>query len=251
MSKRPNPSENLLRALPTKWAVALVVVLIVYVLAQPWLNRQFGWNLPSLNPTAEHAQVDHAQADDALGKDSGKRSVEPTLPKEDPIPTAEKRDRGQQASETRSSDTGANESSPSGPKVDSGSKKYGLLTDLGRKRYQSPAGLIYGPGSEEGHRLQHLERHLADQPNRPGKHGVFDGDMAAAIRWIDDAYQRSMRNAKGTSQRQEAGRTVIEANFDKPIGYIGGRDGKRASNPPARRLRLIVEDQEVITAFPF
>ena len=46
-------------------------------------------------------------------------------------------------------------------------------------------------------------------------------------------------------------RTVIEADFDTPIGYIGGRDGKRDNHLPARRLRLVVDDTDVITAFPF
>ncbi len=135
---------------------------------------------------------------------------------------------------------------------DEGTKKFGFLVDLGRNRFRSPAGLVYGPGSEEGHRLKHIEKHLKDQEDRPGSHGVFDGDMAAVVRWIDDAYQRAEKKAKGTTKRLEDERTVIEANFEKPIGYVGGRDGKRKGHPPAKRLRLVVDDRKnVITAFPF
>ena len=77
--------------------------------------------------------------------------------------------------------------------------------------------------------------------------------MASAIRWIDEAYERSQRKAKGTIMTKEDGnRTKIEATFEKPIGFIGGRDGKRSSNPPARKLRLILDERNnVITAFPF
>jgi hypothetical protein len=75
--------------------------------------------------------------------------------------------------------------------------------------------------------------------------------MPDVIRWIDDAYQRANNKAKETSMREEDGRTVIEASFDKPIGYIGGRDGRRDNNPPAKRLRLVVDGKNVITAFPF
>ncbi len=126
-----------------------------------------------------------------------------------------------------------------------------MLKDAGREVYVSPAGLRYTRGSEEGHRLKHIEKHLKDQPDRPGKHGVFDGDMAQVLRWIDDAYSRSKQGAKGVRKRDEDGRTVIEAPFAKPIGFIGGRDGKRTNNPEAKKLRLVVEEDRVITAFPF
>ena len=70
---------------------------------------------------------------------------------------------------------------------------HGLLQEFSKDQFLSPAGLIYGPGSAEGHRLDHLRRHLTDQPTRPGKHGVFDGNMQGALQTIDDAYQRAMK----------------------------------------------------------
>lgn len=129
--------------------------------------------------------------------------------------------------------------------------KFGLLKSVGNEVYLSPAGLRYTRGSEEGHRLKHVERHLSDIPDRPGKHGVFDGDMPQVLRWIDDAYTRGKQGAKGVRKQQEDDRTVYEVPFAKPIGYIGGRDGKRARNPEAKKLRLVVEGDRVITAFPF
>lgn len=129
--------------------------------------------------------------------------------------------------------------------------RFGILQEVGGDRYLSPSGLQYGPGSEEGHRLKHLERHLEDMPNRPGKHGVFDGDMEQVLKWIDDAYARGKQGAKGVRASQEDGRTVYEVPFNKPIGYIGGRDGGRMRNPPAKQMRLVVQGKSFITAFPF
>jgi hypothetical protein len=128
---------------------------------------------------------------------------------------------------------------------------YGILRETAADDYLSPAGLRYTRGSAEGHRLKHIERHLVDDPGRPGKHGVFDGDMPQVIRWIDEAYGLAKRGARGTRKSEEDGRIVYEASFSKPIGYVGGRDGRRDNNPDARRLRLVVEGNKVITAFPF
>lgn len=308
MNKRPNPAENFLRMLPAKYAILVVGLLIGYFLLQPWLNRQFGWRLPSLaqgtqqeatEPKSSEPELAEPQGSEAKGKEAkgketqgketkGKETkltepahsepklgepklaepktskpVAPASQASESSSTVAKRPEKQakppeeqvKESTTKEAPSSKTDSTTTPPTKTStqedANKKFGLLTDLGRNRFQSPAGLIYGPGSEEGHRLKHVERHLEDQPDRPGKHGVFDGDMAAAIRLIDDAYQRASRKAKGTTLRDEDGRTVVEANFDKPIGFIGGRDGKRSGNPPARRLRLVIADKNVITAFPF
>ncbi len=246
------PYENLLRSIPTKWAIALIAALIGYALLQPVLNARLGWSLPSLTSLAGEEEPKQASK-----KTSSKDPSD--LPKKSTESNSKTTTSSPENAETKANDKKANDkkigeksSTAKKPSEKAATdKKYGLLESIGRDRYQSPAGLVYGPGSEEGHRLKHVERHLEDQPNRPGKHGVFDGDMAAVIRWIDDAYQRAERGAKGVSKREEEGRTVIEASFDKPIGYIGGRDGKRAGNPSAKRLRLVVDERQVITAFPF
>lgn len=128
---------------------------------------------------------------------------------------------------------------------------YGILKETSRDRYVSVEGLQYNPGSSEGHRLKHLERHLNDIPDRPGKHGVFDGEMKDVLKIIDDAYARGKRGAKGVRKTEEENRTVYEVPFSQPIGYVGGRDGQRMGHPPAKRLRLVVEGTKFITAFPF
>jgi hypothetical protein len=224
--------------LPIKWAIALVVALIVYAIAQPMLNRQFGWNLPSLNSLSDPNSPSVAK------NETDKPQREPDKPS-----TAA----SDAPKQEKPSSTLPKQTTPDRPKESTGKSASlsDFLEEVSRDRFRSPAGLIYGPGSEEGHRLKHIQKHLKDQPNRDGKHGVFEADMAQVVRWIDDAYTRASRKAKGTSMRNENGRTVFEATFDQPIGYIGGSEGKRKKNPPSRRLRVVVDEKNVITAFPF
>jgi hypothetical protein len=176
---------------------------------------------------------------------SAKGSSKPTEPKPtEPKPSEPK------PSEPKPSEPKPSEPKPAKPEAAS-ELLHGLLKNAGREVYLSPAGLRYTRGSEEGHRLKHIEKHLKDIPDRPGKHGVFDGDMAQVLRWIDDAYTRGKQGAKGVRKREDDGRTIYEVPFTKPIGFIGGRDGKRDNHPDAKRLRLVVDGDQVITAFPF
>ena len=292
-------TQQTLRQLPVKWAVALLALIVVYALAQPALNSRLGWNLPSLarlmgepepkKPVADQkpSATKSANSSTAANDDSsssGNQTDEPTPDanaSEQESPASA--DRSQQntkpadasrantvqpksatntstktASKSQSNPPATNQpSAPTKPKATdkappSDSKLlYGILKEVGRDRYVSIEGLQYNPGSEEGHRLKHLERHLKDMPDRPGKHGVFDGEMKDALKWIDDAYARGKRGAKGVRKSEEDNRTIYEVPFTQPIGYIGGRDGKRDGHPPARRIRLVVEGSKFITAFPF
>ena len=139
----------------------------------------------------------------------------------------------------------------SGSAGDGSTLHYGLLRQTAPEEYLSPAGVRYSPGSAEGHRLAHLQRHLQDAPDRPGKHGVFAGDLPQVLQWIDEAYLMAQRKAAGSELRREQQRTIYEATFAQPIGFVGGRDGARDRHPKAYRLRLVLEDEQFITAFPF
>jgi len=245
--KRPASAVST-RSLPTRWAVGIVVVLIAYGLLQPVLNQQLGWQLPSL---ASLQQPENRQSTTRPVPPSSAASPADSsadlLPSESQPESAALPPATAPASER---DT----SKPSGESTGASSRTsllYGILRETAADDYLSPAGLRYTRGSAEGHRLQHIERHLVDDPSRPGKHGVFDGDMPQVIRWIDEAYELAKRGARGTKKSEEDGRVVYEASFSKPIGYVGGRDGRRDNNPDARRLRLVVDGNKVITAFPF
>ena len=75
--------------------------------------------------------------------------------------------------------------------------------------------------------------------------------MPQVLQWLDQAYERGKRGEAGTKKTIDDRRTIYEVRFDQAIGYVGRRDGKRSGNPAAKQIRLVVEDNRVITAFPF
>lgn len=234
---------NVLRLLPAKWLIGLLVAVVLYFFLQPRLNQWFGWNLPSIAAMAGN------EAPKPTKKPAESKSIEP---KPAASKTTESKVTESKVTENKSTESKSTPSSRSsaGPKQSDEDYKFRILKTIGRDRYESPAGLIYAPGSEEGHRLAHIARHLEDQPDRPGSHGVFDGDMASFLIAIDDAYKRARGHAKGTKSRVEDGMTIIEAPFDQTIGYLGGSEGARKKNPKLRKMRLVVRDRNLITAFP-
>jgi hypothetical protein len=125
----------------------------------------------------------------------------------------------------------------------------GGLIEVGKRTYRSPAGLVYAPGSEQGHRYNHVMRHAHDDAQRP-VHGVFDGTPDEILTVIDEAFQLAKKGGKNVSTERDGGRTIYLVDLGRRIGYIGGKAGKRQKNPAARHLRLVVEGQKVITAFP-
>ncbi len=124
------------------------------------------------------------------------------------------------------------------------------LTVESEQWYRSTEGLRYGPGSRHGHRLTHLMTHLADDPNRPGPHGVFEvADQGELVRLLDRAYRQAREGTK-TEVKRDRQRTIYTVDMGRPIGYVGGQTGQRLGKPAARRIRLVLEDDRVITAFP-
>ena len=257
--------------LPVKWAVAVVCLLILYALVQPLANSRLGWKLPSLAVLLGEAEPDSTQTaskdrsspqskapkresqessgEDGVEGDSRENpSVEPQKPPRKQVGTEPAKRTEPARTEPAVAD---DDVPPKSAATEDADLRYGMLREVSRDRYLSPAGLQYGPGSEEGHRLKHLERHLADMPDRPGKHGVFEGDMAQVLKWIDEAYVRGKQGAKGVRSSEEDGRTVYEVPFSKAIGYVGGRDGGKMRHPPAKQIRLVVQGKSFITAFPF
>jgi len=122
----------------------------------------------------------------------------------------------------------------------------------GRGTYVSPVGLRYTRGSQQGHRLKHLMAHAEDDPDRPGQHGVFDSDdILEIVALVDTAYESASGGGPDTKTKHEDGRTIYEVNLGRRIGYIGGTSGNRRNHPAANYLRLVIDGDRVITAFPF
>jgi len=212
--------ENRSKKPRTLGGLVLVALMAVYAVAQPALNERFGWRLPGL-PQAEEGAEELPVAEIATQE----RTPASTPPAQSQARVPE----------------GQSDSAPT--------LLYGLLSDQGGKRYLSPAGLLYVPGSQEGHRLRHVERHVTDDPTRPGSHGVFDGGMPGALAIIDQAYVKAQSGAQ-TTKREEDGRTIYTVDLGSRVGFVGGSEGRRRRNPMARRVRLVLDKNRVITAYP-
>jgi hypothetical protein len=243
------------------------------------LNERLGWNLPALRQdsdgqvVADQRETDN-RASTATEKTSTKSSKstreatndrQPTSrakssqPSDAPLATPKsttqtpsKTSPGPLADRLRPSAQQAANATRGSPEANgptAADLRYGLLRDVGRDRFLSPAGLQYGPGSEEGHRLEHLKRHTKDIPNRKGSHGVFDGEMEGALKTIDLAYQRAKRGQRTTKQT-DGDRTIYTVDMGKRIGFVGGETGQRKRKPMARRVRLVLDGTNVITAYP-
>lgn len=93
-------------------------------------------------------------------------------------------------------------------------------------------------------------RHAADEPERVGSHGVFEGGRDGALAVIDEAWER-IRRLKIRPQRDE-GREAYLVSMGRRIGYLGGQTGQDRGNPPLNRVRLVVREgtSEVVTAYP-
>lgn len=221
--------------------IAVAVLIGLYAFVQPRLNNHFGWNLPGLHST---------------DRDNAASTTEPILPTDRKSGDIAPIDRGN-FTDTQSHPSGKRDRAVSLNPYFSGSDaqqskselRYGLLRETGPDRYMSPQGLQYLPGSAEGHRLEHLRRHTKDQPSRSGKHGVFDGGMEGALATIDNAYERAKKKQRTTKQIDRS-RTIYTVDMGRRVGYVGGREGNRRHRPMARRVKLVLDGTQVITAFP-
>ena len=211
------------------------VVVILYWLAVPTLNAKLGLNLPELRqwkqaggerPVDRGSERETAAANDATAEVADDT---PPLAADRQVPQGRGDAEGRAASLVGT---------------------HGYLRELEADRFLSPAGLMYTPGSQEGHRLRHIGRHLADQPQRPGLHGVFEGTMAEFLRAIDSAYELARQGGRSVEQETDGDREVYTVDLGKRIGYVGGREGNRRQQPAAKSLRLVLEGKRVITAFP-
>ncbi|MEN1680048.1 MAG: hypothetical protein AAGJ46_10670 [Planctomycetota bacterium] len=124
------------------------------------------------------------------------------------------------------------------------------LESVGRSVYVSPAGVRYRRGSEQGHRLLHLATHTQDNPSRPFSHGVFAGEnLPDAVAIVDDAY-RQAQAGKRVDVEREGRRTVYRVEMGRRVGYVGGQRGAARGRPAARRIQLVMEGGNLITAYP-
>ena len=129
----------------------------------------------------------------------------------------------------------------------------GKLTKVSGKTYRTTAGLVYTPGSREGHRLKHVAAHFRDDRSKP-VHGVFSGSERENFAAIDEAYliaTTDPRDSRRVRRDRERDRTTFEVNLDRRVGYVGGQKGQRSNRElTCTAIKLVLEDDRVITAFP-
>ncbi|MFT5524250.1 MAG: hypothetical protein ACI9G1_000591 [Pirellulaceae bacterium] len=192
--------------------IGILVLVVGYVLLRPSLEEWLGVPLPSL--TESNEQVDPDNADPA-----------PRL-----SPTTEPRTQPQDSAGNR-------EDEP-------------LLRELKDGGAILASGLMF-PGSRSGEtRLEHVLRHDNDLPRRSGMHGVFDGDETDLLEVVNEAYELILSKSNKVTSKKEGERTVYDVDLQRRIGFVGGRVGAERSNPEARKIRLVLEGNRVITAFP-
>jgi hypothetical protein len=207
------------RRLPPKYWVLLGVLALVYFFAEPKLEAMLGQRLPGFNDNQTPLTAENSSERTSAGKAySNPRETRPSQSNKD-----------QAKSEPR----------------------LGQLTEVGGRVFESTAGLRYTPGSQEGHRLDHLLRHTTDQPNRPGSHGVFDGGREGMLAVLDEAYLLALKHGRGVQVQHQDGRTVYTVDLQRRVGFIGGQTGQRHNNPGVNRVRLVLDGSKVITAYPY
>lgn len=202
----------------TRWLVIMGVLVVGYFVAAPVLNQQLGWNLPAVTAEEEPAEEEQPTSRDV-----------PAPPHE----THQKRSGSQNESHQDA-------------------QLEAIVAGQSSEVYTSSAGLRYTRSRADGHRIRHVMLHASNEPNRPGPHGVFDAnDPAEVIALIDEAYQQALRGEQ-TRRTNEDNGIRYDVNMGRRIGYVGGQKGARSRppNPPATKLRLIVNDDRLITAFP-
>ena len=125
------------------------------------------------------------------------------------------------------------------------------LQSAGGDNLKSPAGLIYTAGRSE-HRADHVLRHAHDIPDRPGTHGVFHANDDDVFRLLDEAYALIKSKSKRVkTEPSDDGRTEYVIDMKREVGFKGGQTGQRQNHPKLNKIKLVLSDNRVITAFPY
>ena len=172
-------------------------------------------------------------------------------PQDDPEPKTTPDSKRQAPLETSSS--GTRKKPPANPTTDSSPRlqqpQLGVLREIEGGALESSAGLIYRQ-DRTGNRLDHVLLHSRDNPSKP-VHGVYSGNRDEILAWIDEAYMIAQKRGPPQVVIEEQGdRTTITVILNRKIGYMGGENGAKRGHPPLKMIKLVLEDRDVITAYP-
>jgi Pretoxin HINT domain len=134
----------------------------------------------------------------------------------------------------------------------------GRLTRLGPNEWVSSGGLKYGPDNQYGNRIQHVLRHIVDDPMRTAPHGVFDFQRNEILKLLDLAWQKKVRDGILPETTTHPYNDIFIVDMNTPVGIQGGIPGTQAGNPLLSKIKFVVRRSsltsgfpEIITAFPF
>jgi hypothetical protein len=213
---------------PIDWkrvgVIAVVLLIAGYQYSHPTLEKWLGRSLPSLSSEQDTQQAQQDSSSQSRANDSRYDAKLPT------------------ATEPRSNQSSAGASA-------SNAESQTFLRSIGRDNLQSPAGLIYGMGPRREHRVDHVMRHARDMPNRP-VHSVFDGDKNSILRLLDEAYELVKSDSDQVRSFNSRGNDEHTIRMNRQVGYEGGQKGKRKGYPTLRNVKLILDGNRVITAYP-
>ena len=125
------------------------------------------------------------------------------------------------------------------------------LKKIAKDTWLSPAGLSYRGRDPAGlTRVEHIERHAKDEPERDGPHGVFDGGSEVAFAVIDQAWKLAQQ--RKLRPKREGNRSSYTVPMGRRVGYLGGRVGAAKRNPSLTRVFIVftTNTKDIITAFP-
>lgn len=214
VSAKSNPKIPWRRIIP----IGLVVIVLGYSYSRPTLERWFNISLPAI--TEQDRRSDAAKTD-------------------------------RQNRPASSNDDRYEVTLPGKLKSNSGDGGTFALKEVGRDRYETPAGLLYTMGGGGEHRIEHVMRHAKDQPNRPA-HGVFigNGDQDTVLKIIDEAYELVKGKSPRAKYESSQGKDKYDVDMQRKVGFDGGKKGQRNNGRSLNKVRMILDGNRVITAFP-
>ena len=113
----------------------------------------------------------------------------------------------------------------------------------------SPAGLLYTMGPKREHRVEHVMNHGHDVPGKP-VHGVFEGSRLEILQMVDEAYELVKSNSRQVSSSNSRGKDAHVVDMKRNVGFEGGAKGKRNGYKKLGKIKLVLDGNRVITAFP-
>ncbi len=204
----------------------LLALAVIYHFSRPTLEKWLGTSLPAISQSDEP---------------DGTKEKKPDFNYEVSLPSTDSK------SSNPTTSKGSTKPVKKESKLSPGDAARAWLKDIGGNKYQSPAGLIYTGGRE--HRIDHVLRHCVDDPTKP-THGVFIGDAVEVMRMVDEAYTMAKTGKGRVDSKKSDGKMTHTVSMGRVVGHTGGKKAERQGRKELRRIKLVLGDNRVITAFP-